>query len=121
MSKAKPITVGTRKFRSLTEAAKHFSKMLNRYKPGEPVNQEDFEHLLPLLKLNPEYKEKVGEAEVVGFDIDTAAHGTNCFYAQLSDGTRVHFSYKRCLGLKGDDNGSANDAQPDLFVSKDPR
>jgi hypothetical protein len=121
MSEAISIEIGSIKFRSLTQAVEHFSEMLNRYEIGEIVTADDTADLMALFEMHPRYNEKIGNSEVVGFDVNKATKGTKCFNARLSDGKRVHFSYKRCLGLKGDDNGSANDAQPDLFVPKDPR
>jgi hypothetical protein len=115
MSKAKPITVGTRKFRSLTQAVEHFSKMLNRYEIGEIVTADDTADLMALFEMHPRYNEKIGDSEVVGFDVNKATKGTKCFNARLSDGKRVHFSYKRCLNLKDDDDDCADAAQPDLF------
>jgi hypothetical protein len=115
MSKAKPITIGSIKFRSLTQAVEHFSKMLNRYESGEIVTADDTAELMALFEMHPRYNEKIGDSEVVGFDVNKATKGTKCFNARLSNGKRVHFSYKRCLNLKDDDDDCADAAQPDLF------
>lgn len=115
MSKSKPIKVGRRVFPSRSEAARFFSAMLHRYKVGETVSNDDARHLKALFKLHPEFKQKTARQRIVGFDVNKATHGTNSFYAQLADGRRVHFSYKRCLGLKPGPDDPPNKPQVDLF------
>ena len=95
MTRAIPITVGNKDFRS-----RFFKKLLNKYCVGENVSGEDARNLHALLALHPSYDEKTLGQQIVGFDVNKRDHGTVCFYGQRADGTRFHFSYKRCLGLK---------------------
>jgi hypothetical protein len=56
----KPVAIATRAFDSRGEANAFFKEMLNRYKPGARVAEEDALNLGALLERHSEYQEKVG-------------------------------------------------------------
>jgi hypothetical protein len=97
MGRAKPIEIDTRSFASLKDATEFFRSMLNRYRPRDRVSDGDAAHLAALLKRHNEYDEKVG----VGIDhfavMVAPDFKTHCFEIIRVDGTRVDFSYQRCI------------------------
>lgn len=93
---SKPVSIATREFASRGDATAFFKAMLNRYKPGERVSDEDFLDLSALLERHHEYAQKVG----VGTDHFVAImteHGSQCFRVVRKDGTGTDFSYLTCI------------------------
>ena len=97
MARGKPIRTDTRTFATQSAAMEFFRLMLNRYPVGDRVTIADAQDLAALLKRHNEYAEKLG----VGIDHFTVmvAPGfkTNCFEIVRTDGSRIDFSYQRCI------------------------
>jgi Protein of unknown function (DUF3223) len=93
------IDLGTRTFESKASAEKFFKSMLNHYRPGERVDDDDARHLRALLEWHTEYNEKVG----IGIDhfsvmwAEGDGYATQCFCVIRGDGTQIDFSYRHCI------------------------
>jgi Protein of unknown function (DUF3223) len=97
VGRAKPIEIDTRSFTSQQQAMEFFRLMLNRYRVGDRVTSADARDLAALLKRHNEYSEKLG-AGVDYFTVMVApGFNTNCFEIVRTDGSRVDFSYQRCV------------------------
>jgi len=93
---SKAVEIATRSFGSQKEATEFFRAMLNRYRPGETVNDEDSLDLAALLERHPEYDRKVG-CGVGHFAVMMTEHGSQCFRVVRTDGTGTDFSYPSCI------------------------
>lgn len=101
MARGKPVVLATISFGNQSLAHAFFQKMLQSYVPGETVNPEDTTHLAELFKRHPSYLEKVGPG-VKFFEVMPEQFATQCFCAVLNDGTKVGFSYKKCVTQRDD-------------------
>jgi hypothetical protein len=90
------VSIDMRAFGSQGEAIAFFKAMLNRYKPGERVSDEDALDLAALLVRHDEYADKVGIG-VNYFEVMMTEHGTQCFRVVRTDGTGTDFSYGHCV------------------------
>lgn len=107
MGKARKISLTTRSFDTPREATSFFAAMLNRYKIGERVSAEDAAHLSALLERHDELETKVGSG-IAGFEVDNPPANRpqlskRCFWMVRSDGTKINFSFVRCLQPKSSD------------------
>jgi hypothetical protein len=96
-----PFTIETRHFAKKNDAMRFFRAMLNRYRPGERVNEDDARDLAALLKHHTEYQEKVG-AGIAHFGVMKNLYFTQSFEIVRLDGSRDDFSYKHCITPKQD-------------------
>jgi hypothetical protein len=92
----KPIAIETRSFASHHDARSFFKALLNRYRPGDRVNEADALDLAALLKRHSEYPEKVG-CGIDYFSVITANYNTQCFQIVRTDGSSIDFSYSYCI------------------------
>lgn len=97
MAKAQPLTIGGLQFASKTAAERHLSCVLNRYRPSERVNDEDAAMLQDLLTRHPDREQKLRGLAVSHFEVHPFEGGTLCFFLVRSDGTKEHFSFKKCI------------------------
>lgn len=95
----KPVELATRSFNSQGEATDFFKAMLNRYRPGQRVSDEDGLDLSALLERHTEYSTKVGGG-VSHFAVIMTEHGTQCFRILRVDGTGTDFSYLHCISQR---------------------
>ena len=98
---AKPFNIDTRSFQKKGDAMSYFRTMLNRYKPGDRVNDADAADLAALLKHHTEYKDKVGSG-IDHFRVMANLYNTQSFEIVRADGSRDDFSYKQCITPKPD-------------------
>jgi Protein of unknown function (DUF3223) len=59
VGKGIPIILEAHTFSSSGEVVKHFKRMLNKYRPGDAVSEEDGRDLAALLKGHTQYNEKI--------------------------------------------------------------
>ena len=120
----KPVIIATREFPSQGDATDFFKAMLNRYKPGDRVHNNDFLDLSALLERHPEYAIKVG-CGVDHFEVIMTEHGTQCFRVIRADGTGTDFSYPTCVrgrppSLKAEvSSGFRQAVRIDLYRARD--
>lgn len=104
MARARKIIIDTCSFEKAGDAKAFFKKMLNKYKIGDAVFQEDAVHLVALLQRHDERDEKVGTG-IAGFEVnvpprDVPQFSERCFWIVRNDGTRIDFSIGHCLERK---------------------
>ena len=94
------IVIGQKKFPSKAAAHRHYSEMLSRATPQEPIPYPEAQELRDLLALHPRADQKIGVG-IQAFTVDYGANGQNfCFHVIRSDGSQAHFGIDKCL--KGD-------------------
>lgn len=96
MTRGKPVEIATRSFENQAQATEYFRGMLNRYKVGDLVSDDDALDLSALLERHDEYLQKVGVG-VDHFEVMATGHGTNCFRIVRNDGSGTDFSYRHCI------------------------
>jgi Protein of unknown function (DUF3223) len=96
MARSNRVELSTRSFASQSEATLFFREMLGRYKLGDRVTDEDARDLAPLLERHLEREEKLGSG-IDHFEVGWSEKRTRCFWIIRTDGTRDHFSYRRCI------------------------
>jgi hypothetical protein len=120
----KPVEIATRSFASQGEATAFFKEMLNSYKPGERVDDEDFPDLSALLERHHEYAQKVGVG-IDHFEVIMTEHGSQCFRIIRTDGSGTDFSYTRCISGRAPSRksevskGFRHAVRIDLFRARD--
>lgn len=95
----KTLMLDTRTFDSKGAAKLFFRRMLNRYRPGDQLSDEDALDLEALLRLHTEAEQKVGVG-IGHFEVMTADYGTKCFRIVRIDGSSDDFSYIHCITPK---------------------
>jgi hypothetical protein len=96
MARSQPVSFGDLHFSKKSDAKAYLKEMLNRYRPGERVSDQDAPRLDAALQRHPEAAEKVG-CGLVGFEVHEADYGTQCFWVRRTDDTLERFSYISCV------------------------
>lgn len=96
MAVAKAVQLGCLSFRTKGDALAFLRTMLNRYKPGDRVNDQDASILACALQRHPDAVVKIGSG-IAHFDVRSADYGTQCFWITRTDGSTERFSYKSCV------------------------
>jgi hypothetical protein len=97
--RSKPVELATRSFDKQGDATAFFKAMLNRYRPGERVSDDDGLDVAALLERHTEYAMKVG-CGVDHFEVVLTEHGTQCFRIVRIDGSGTDFSYPHCISQR---------------------
>lgn len=97
MGKAQPVELPSIHFSKKTKAKEFFKEMLNRYKDGEEVNQDDHVLLHELLLRHPDASDKIGVGVKRFFRALSPDHPTSCFHVEREDGKSTDFSYPECV------------------------
>lgn len=90
------VDLGCCVFKTKTDAKKHFSEMLNRYKPGEDINETDSAELTALIIRHHNSASKIGSG-ISHFLVIQAPYGKTCFAIARTDGTCADFSFGKCV------------------------
>jgi hypothetical protein len=97
--RSKPVELATRSFDKQGDATLFFKTMLNCYRPGERVSDDDGLDVAALLERHTEYVTKVG-CGVDHFEVVMTEHGTQCFRIVRVDGSGTDFSYPHCISQR---------------------
>ena len=97
--RSKPVELATRSFDKQGDATAFFKAMLNRYRHGERVSDDDGLDVAALLERHTEYAIKVG-CGVEHFEVVLTEHGTQCFRIVRVDGSGTDFSYPHCISQR---------------------
>lgn len=82
-------------FSTQTALIKKTQEILYKKPLRQKLDDEDFKFMLDFLKkIHPCSKEKIG-CGVDYFYTDTGPKGTRCFHIQRTDGSHVHFSFRK--------------------------
>lgn len=96
MANAQPISLGGIQFAMKADALAYFKAMLNRYRPGDQVAEQDQPMLEAALANHSDAIIKIGVG-VASFEVREADYGTQCFWVRRLDGSLERFSYKSCV------------------------
>lgn len=96
-----PFKTETRSFAKKGDASAFYEGILNRYRPGDVVIEEDADELFALLKLHTDATAKIGVG-IVRFEVMTNIGGTQSFKIVRLDNSWDDFSYKHCITPKKD-------------------
>lgn len=98
MGKSRQIKLDSRTFQKAGDATAFFSGMLNKYKIGERVSDEDCVDLSALIKRHEEASEKIGSG-ISYFSVESAPepYSGKCFWIVRPDGSTIDISFKHCL------------------------
>jgi len=99
MGLSKPVELATRSFEEQGQATSFFKAKLNRYRPGECVNDEVGLDLADPLERHTEYVAKVS-CGVGHFEVMLTKHGTLCFRIVRTDGSGTDFSYSHSIAQR---------------------
>jgi len=98
-ARSKPVELATRSFDKQGDATLFFKTMLNRYRPGERLSDDDGLDVAGLLERHTEYVMKVG-CGVDHFEVVMTEHGTQSFRIVRVDGSGTDFSYPHCISQR---------------------
>ena len=90
-------------FKNMTpeQLRSHCNYLLQKkYEEGDTVSLRDFQFLMFVLEKHPKVAEKVGVGVSRILVDKNEVYNSRCFYAIRIDGSKEHFSYLKCLGLK---------------------
>jgi hypothetical protein len=91
------IAIGRMTFDSKADASRFFKAMLNSYRLLDRVVEHDDEMLRALFKRHPDYAAKLRGGKISHFEVHPFVHGSRCFFLVRTDGSRTHFSFKKCI------------------------
>ena len=90
--------IGRFEFATKKAAEKIIQGIIDSGKTDRPECQD---LLMSLVKMHPEYEDKIGSGISEIFVNANPIFNTRCFYVRRTDGSVVPFSYKACLKRKG--------------------
>ncbi|MEQ8469393.1 DCL family protein [Coleofasciculus sp. E1-EBD-02] len=99
---ANPITIGDYDFPSKKSLMDNVRSILNKYCPGQCLDQQDFKLISLLLERHPEASKKIG-CGINSIKVDIPQEWGNtrnaykCFWVIRQDGTCIDFSYRECI------------------------
>ncbi|MHA8100153.1 DCL family protein [Aquirufa aurantiipilula] len=101
MGKRQAIEIGENIYPTKKEALGFYKEILNSYKPGDELSNEDFELVYNLLKNHPQADEKIGKG-IFKLTVERDEYSTQCFHIIRNDNSKENFSYIKCI------NGNPN-------------
>lgn len=94
---AKPITLGSTRFKTKTAATNHFRKMLNKGGPNDEIfDPLEVEQLSLLFNSREKKVSELGGRTIVGWGREKTSQG-QCFATLLNTGEKLHFSYLKSV------------------------
>lgn len=90
------IRIGDFTFPTKKAAAEEIRRVLHSYRSGSTLNGADAELITALIGLHPTADEKIG-AGIQSIEVRRMDRGAPGFWINRTDGTRIDFSYRRCL------------------------
>jgi hypothetical protein len=98
MSREKSLNLGTQYFRTQKLAIDYFKEILNIYRSGQIISEEDGRELTALITVSKYYDSNV-EIGINHFEVESTKSGTNSFAIVFMDGSRKRFSYLNCINI----------------------
>lgn len=90
--------LGPYKYSTKAQLKKRLKLYLANGPRGKIYNAEAIEKLHHLIRLHPRFYSKFGEVPIVGFHLEENELGSGAsFVAELADGKKERFSYKKCI------------------------
>ena len=97
----KQIYIGKHRFNYKKDALLYFKNILNSYKCGEILRDDDLDDVTNLLKQHEKSQEKIGLG-IKEIKVDEVRYNTKCFHIVRVDSSTIVFSYIKCI------NGSSS-------------
>ncbi|MGA7523545.1 MAG: DCL family protein [Acidobacteriaceae bacterium] len=94
--RSQPITIGEKSFESQKAANAFIQELLNSQPLKTPIPEPHHSFLRALIARHPNADKKIGVG-IRHFTVESAAHGTICFYLTRTDGTRDDFATLKCV------------------------
>lgn len=92
-----PVVIGGIGFPSKAAALRHCREILYRHEPGSEITGSDASFVMCLLQARAEKLAKIGDRAVVRFIRLVHRHNTECFFAELDDGTILDISFYKAV------------------------
>ncbi|MDX1001546.1 DUF3223 domain-containing protein [Sinorhizobium medicae] len=92
-----PVTIGSKTLRTRQDAIAHCQSILHREQLETEIEGEDEEFVRSLLNLRVDKIREIGARTVVRFWRKKHRHNTPCFFAELSDGSLLDFSFMKAI------------------------
>jgi len=89
-------------FDAYGKGRKHFTDILHRWPERTPLQGQDLEDVLALIKHHPEYDARIAGRPILGVMVDARDYGTPCFHACFRGDEVAHFSIGSCLDAARD-------------------
>ena len=94
------IKIGSMVFDTKTKAINYYKDIFHRYSDRQNIEGKDYNDLLTLVKKHPNSKDKIGSG-IRRIYRDKTKHGASCFWIERTDGTKVDFSFLKCIDAAG--------------------
>ncbi|MDX0806572.1 DUF3223 domain-containing protein [Sinorhizobium medicae] len=91
------ITIGSKTFRTRQDAIAHCQAILHREQLETEIEGEDTDFVRAVLNLRKDKMQEIGPRTVVRFLRKMHRHNTPCFFAELSDGSFIDFSFMKAI------------------------
>ena len=91
------ITLGGKEYCNLDVVKNETKKILNKYKDGEKVDNDDKNFLMDLLKYHHNYEEKIKNMDYIIVDKNEKFKFSRCFFIVDKEGNKNDFSIKKCI------------------------
>ena len=91
------ISLGKKEYCNMDEVKIETKKILNKYKDGEKLEDDDKDFVLDLLKYHHNYDEKIKDMDYITVDSSEKYKFTRCFYIVDKNGNKTDFSSKKCI------------------------
>ena len=91
------ISLGKKEYCNMDEVKIETKKILNKYKDGEKLEDDDKNFVLDLLKYHHNYDEKIKDMDYITVDSSEKYKFTRCFYIVDKNGNKTDFSSKKCI------------------------
>ena len=91
------ITLGDKEYCNMDVVKNEIKKILNKYKDGEKVDNDDKNFLMDLLKYHYNYEEKIKNMDYIIVDRNEKYKFSRCFFIVNKDGNKTDFSTKKCI------------------------
>ena len=91
------ITLGGKEYCNIDLIKNQTKQILNNYKDGEKLSNEDKNFVLDLLKYHHNYEEKIKNMETIIVDKNEKFTYSRCFFIVDKNGKKTDFSSKKCI------------------------
>ena len=91
------ISLGGKKFGNIDLVKIETKNILNKYKDGEKIENEDKDFIMDLLKYHHNYEEKIKNMDYICVDRNEKFKYSRCFFVIDKNGNKTDFSSKKCI------------------------
>ena len=96
MGRAKQVKIGQKVWQLQKDALEYYKRILNAYKVGDFIENEDFDDVFNLIKNHPDAQGKIGFG-IKAIYVEKDGYGGQCFHIKRTDNSTEHFSYLKAV------------------------